>query len=242
MRGILIHEWHRLFSGRSKWVHLAVHLTAMVGIAVIADPFEAERVLVLEANARAVAFAHGVNDLVYLLSMVYALWLSGRLFLRQDSDIVLVHRGGRLPLMALRWGLASALLVHQVVAAWLVAFILFQCAPYHAPGHLDSALIVYGTLFSLQGLTLFSLVCACVKSPHTLGIALGVFFLVDIVRANANRPDALQHIPYITFAILPSIRPSGDGTLVIMASLWLTMLMHGLLIIILSIRHITNEY
>lgn len=242
MRGVFIHEWYRLFGGRSKWIHLVVHLIAAAGLVVASDVFGPEKTLVLEADVRAVTFTHGANDRLYLLSMMYALWLSGKLFLQQPSDIVMVHRVGRIRLMATRWTLGAALLAHHVLCAWLLAFILFNLAPYHAHGHLEGKVIIWGLLFALQGFTLFSLVASTVKSPLTLGVVLGMFFLVDIMRADAHRPETLDHIRYITFVLIPSMRPSSDGTLVIMTSLWLTLCIHGLFIIILSISVSSTEY
>lgn len=242
MRGVLLHEWHRLFGGRSKWIHLMVHLLTVVGLMLVADVLGPEKTLILEADVRAVAFTHNANDLIYLLSMVYALWLSGKLFLRQSSDIVMVHRVGRLPLMALRWVLGASLLCYQALMAWIMALILFNIAPYHAPGHLEGAVIVWGLLFPLQGFTLFSVLSATVRSPHTLGLVLGAFFLGDILRSGVNRPEALNHFQYITLVMIPSMRPSSDGTMVIMTSPWLSCLMHGLFIVILSITMLSNEY
>lgn len=242
MKGVLIHEWHRLFGARSKWVHLMVHLATMAGMLAVSGAFGPEKPRILEADVWAATYVQGANDLLYLLSMVYAMWLAGKLFLRQPSDIVMVNRVGRLRVMALKWMFGAVLLSHQVLCAWLFALVLFNTAPYHAPGHLESAFILWGMLFTLQGFTVFSLASSSVKSPHALGVVLGAFFLGDTLRSAANRPEAINHIQYITFAILPSMRPSSDGTLIIMASPWLSLLVHGLFIIILTISLASKEY
>lgn len=242
MKGVFIHEWQRLFGARSKWVHLLVHLSAAFGILVISGVFATEKARILEADVWAVTFVQGANDLLYILSMVYALWLAGRLFIRQPSDIVMVNRVGRLRMTGLKWMLGAVLLSHQVLCAGLFTLVLFNTAPYYVPGHLGTSLILWGILFSLQGFTVFSLVASSVKSSHTLGVVLGLFFLCDIVRSSANRPETLNHIQYLSFVILPSMRPSSDGSLLIMSSPWLAVFMHGLFIIILSISMVFSEY
>ncbi len=234
--GLVSYEWKKLFSGRGKWMHVLIHVAPVLTLFMVAGLFEGETVLVLEGEVRARVFMQSANHMLSLVSVVYAVWLSSRLFMRQATDVIPLALHGRSRVAFVKWSLGGCLVLHHALISWLMVFLFFQLMPYHSQAFLALKIIPWFMVFSLHGFTFFALIMGFMHSPHSLTYVLGGFFLMDVLRSDVLRPEALNHIRYITLVILPSMLTCSDGTLVMMTSSWPVFLMHGLFLVLLTVH------
>ncbi|MFW5913674.1 MAG: hypothetical protein ACOCSM_01300 [Bacillota bacterium] len=223
------------------WIHPTLYLFTVFALLYFSRVFEDEKTIIMARALYAETFIASANDLVYLLAMVYAVWLSSRLFIMNTSDCLVVQLSNRRSLILSKWALGAFLTLAYTLFAWLITHALLNGLPY-GNGFLNMKIIMAGMMHTLQAFTLFALLAGFFRTSHTFLFVLAAVFLIDTLRSGLYRPEGLNHGQYLSHSLLPSFAQSSGGDLIMLVSPWLTFTLHGLFILMVIVLNLFKEY
>lgn len=242
MKGLIDYEWEKLYRGRPRCIHGGLYVITAGLLLHFSNVYEDAKVLILARSSHAQSFIATANDLIYLCMIVYAVWLSSRLFIVHPSDCLTVQVSNRFSLTLSKWLLGAASTCTYALFAWLVTHALLNTLPYSGPSLLTMNTLCMGLMHALQAFSLFALLAWFFKTPHTFMFVLTAVFMVDTLRSGLYRPESLNHGHFLSHAILPAFAQSSDGNLIVMVSPWLSFLLNGLIVLTLIVLGLIKEY
>ncbi|MFW5893306.1 MAG: hypothetical protein ACOCU5_03370 [Bacillota bacterium] len=242
MIGLVNYEWEKLFRGRAMWLHLTLYLFTAGALLYASGVFEDEKTVILARSFYAETFIAAANDLIYLSAMVYAVWLSSRMFASHASDALTVQLSGRAKLTVAKWALGACIILCYALASWLATFALLNTLPYGASDLLAVKTIAMAMVHALQGFSLFALIACLFRTSHISLFVLAAVFLIDTLRSGLYRPEGLNHGQFLSHALLPTFTHSSGGDLVMMVSPWLVFTLHGLFLLMMIVLGLSKEY
>ncbi|MFW6284981.1 MAG: hypothetical protein ACOC2X_01245 [Bacillota bacterium] len=242
MIGLIHYEWEKLFRGRVMWLHASLYLFTVGALLYFSKVFVDDKTIILARSLYARTFMATANDVIYLSAMVYAVFLSSRLFIPHPSDSLAVQLSNRRSLTVSKWALGAFIILAYTLSAWLITYALLNALPHTGSALLSMKTIAMGMMHALQAFTLFAWLARFFRTSHPFLFVMAAVFLIDTLRSGLYRPEGLSHGQYLSHVILPSFAQSSEGNLIMMGSPWLVFTLHGLFLLMVFVLNLFKEY